>query len=177
VAATHIESLRIVPDVDQGAVRITVSAVAGTDDGNLQTTVEVYDGKTKIGSASGWANEELVVKIPGAKPWSPDSPFLYDLRATSSGQRLTLRLDEVTSYFGMRKVSIGPDKDGTTRILLNNRFVPHNGVLDQGFWPDGIYTAPTDAALRYDIEAIKQLGFTRPATASMCTSGFSPKQP
>jgi len=159
VPATHIESLRIVPDVDQGAVRITVTAVAGKDDGNLLATVDVYDGQTKIGSASGWASQELVVKVPDAKLWSPDSPFLYDLHATSSGQRLTQQSDAVASYFGMRKVSIGPDKDGITRILLNNKFVLHNGVLDQGFWPDGIYTAPTDAALRYDIEAIKRLGF------------------
>ena len=159
VVATHVESLRIVPDLDQGAVRVTVTAVAGKDDGNLQATVEVLDGQTKIGSASGWANQELVVKIPGAKPWTPASPFLYSLRVSSSGQRLTSQPDEVTSYFGMRKVSVGPDKSGVTRILLNNEFVLHHGVLDQGFWPDGIYTAPTDEALRYDIEAIKELGF------------------
>jgi len=119
----------------------------------------VYDGQTKIGSASGWANQELVVKIPDVKPWSPAAPFLYDLKVTASGQRLTMLADTVTSYFGLRKVSLGPDQDGITRMLLNNQFVLHNGVLDQGFWPDGIYTAPTDAALRYDIEAIKQLGF------------------
>ena len=159
VVETHIKSLRIVPDIDQGVVRITVTAVAGKNDGNLQAAVEVYDGQTKIGSASGWASQELVVKIPDAKLWSPDSPFLYNLQVTSFGQRITQESDVVTSYFGMRKVSIGPDKDGITRILLNNKFVLHNGVLDQGFWPDGIYTAPTDAALRYDIETIKQLGF------------------
>ncbi|MCX6875259.1 MAG: beta-galactosidase [Verrucomicrobia bacterium] len=159
VAATHIEALRVVPDVDQGAVRVTVTCVPAKDDGNLQAAVEVYDGLTKIGSASAWASQELVVKIPDVKLWSPDTPFLYNLKVTSSGQRPTMQSDEVTSYFGMRKVSIGPDQDGITRILLNNQFVLHQGVLDQGFWPDGIYTAPTDAALRYDLEAIKQLGF------------------
>jgi len=159
VPATHIRSLKIIPDVDQGAVRVTVTAVAGKDDGNLQSSIEVFDGPTKVGKASGWAGEELVVKIPQAKLWSPARPFLYDLKVTVSGQRLTMSADTVASYFGMRKVSLGADKDGITRILLNDQFVLHNGVLDQGFWPDGIYTAPTDAALRYDIAAIKQLGF------------------
>ncbi|MEI6535250.1 MAG: sugar-binding domain-containing protein, partial [Verrucomicrobiaceae bacterium] len=152
VAPTHVESMKIVPDVDQGVVRVTVTGHAENDAGNAQASVEVFDGRNKIGAAKGWAGEELVLKIPAAKLWSPASPFLYDLVITMAG-------DEVRSYFGMRKISLGPDKDGVTRILLNNQFVLHNGVLDQGYWPDGIYTAPTDEALRYDIEAIKQLGF------------------
>ena len=159
VPPTNIESLKIVSDLEQGAVRIKVNAVPGPDYGNLIAVVEVYDGKTKVGSASGWAAEEIVVKIPNAKPWSPDSPFLYTLHVTTSGQRMTRQVDSVESYFGMRKVSLGKDREGITRILLNNQFVLHNGVLDQGYWPDGIYTAPTDAALRHDIEAIKRLGF------------------
>ena len=65
----------------------------------------------------------------------------------------------MASYFGMRKISVGPDRQGVTRILLNNQFVLHNGMLDQGFWPDGIYTAPSDEALRYDIEMTRKLGF------------------
>ena len=159
VAATHVESLKIVPDCDQSEVRIKLTAVAGQDDGNLLAEADVYDGPIKIGSAMGWAGEDLVVKIPAAKLRSPKSPFLYDLRVTCSGQRANLHPDAVSSYFGMRKVSLGPDKEGITRILLNNEFVLHNGVLDQGYWPDGIYTAPTDEALRFDIETIKRLGF------------------
>ena len=158
VPATHIESLKIAPDVDQGAVRVTVLATAGKDDGHLQAAVEVYDGQTKIGSARGWAGEEFVVKIPGAKLWSPDSPFLYDMKVTASGQRKNLHADEVTSYFAMRKVAIGNDARGITRILLNNQFTFMMGALDQGFWPDGIYTAPTDEALRFDIEFAKRIG-------------------
>ncbi len=88
----------------------------------------------------------------------PDKPFLYDLVLTlkdSSGKKI----DEVKSYFGMRKISLGKDKDGITRMMLNNKFLFQFGPLDQGWWPDGLYTAPTDEALRYDIEATKKLGF------------------
>jgi len=77
--------------------------------------------------------------------------------ALTGGSNKTV--DSVESYFGMRKISLGKDTNGITRIMLNNKFIVHNGVLDQGFWPGGIYTAPTDEALRYDIEAIKKLGF------------------
>lgn len=160
VPATHIQSLKIVPDVDHGQVRITVTAAAGKGDGNLIASAEVYDGQTLIGSAQGWAGEELIVKIPDAKLWSPDAPFLYNLQATASGQRVSIGgVDKITSYFGMRKISTGKDEKGAMRILLNNQFVFQVGFLDQGYWPDGIYTAPTDEALRYDIEVTKKLGF------------------
>ena len=159
VAPTHIESLKIIPDVDQGCARIKVAAFAGKDDGNLQASVEVFDGPTKIGEARGWAAEELVVKIPGAKLWSPETPFLYDLKITSSGQRKSPQVDSVTSYFGMRKIALGKDNKGVTRMMLNGKPVFQVGPLDQGFWPDGIYTAPTDEALRFDIAETKRLGF------------------
>ncbi|KAB2641736.1 MAG: glycoside hydrolase family 2 [Verrucomicrobia bacterium] len=159
VAPTHIESLKIVPDVDQGCVRIKVAAVAGKDDGQLQAAVEVYDGPTKIGSANGLADEEIVVKIPRAKLWSPDAPFLYDLKVTASGQHSAPHADAVTSYFGMRKIALGKDDKGVTRMLFNGQPVFQVGPLDQGFWPDGLYTAPTDEALRFDISETKRLGF------------------
>ena len=159
VVPTHIESLRIVPDVDQGCVRIKVAAVAGKDDGNLLASVEVYDGPTKIGSANGPASDELVVKIPNVKLWSPETPFLYDLKVTASGQRLSPQADSVTSYFGMRKIALGKDDKGVTRMMFNGKPVFQVGPLDQGFWPDGIYTAPTDEALRFDITETKRLGF------------------
>jgi len=159
VVPTYIESLRIVPDVDQGCVRVKVAAVAGKDDGNLLASVEVYDGQAKIGEAKGWAAEELVVRIPEAKLWSPETPFLYDLKITASGQRAALHVDAVTSYFGMRKIVLGKDAKGVTRMMLNAKYVFQVGPLDQGFWPDGIYTAPTDEALRFDIAETKRLGF------------------
>jgi beta-galactosidase/beta-glucuronidase len=103
------------------------------------------------------ATPRLRITIPNAKQWSPDSPFLYDLRVelVHNGQIV----DEISSYFGLRKVSLGKDEKGFTRILLNNKPLFLFGLLDQGFWPDGLHTPPTDEAFRYDIEMTKRLGF------------------
>ena len=95
--------------------------------------------------------------MPDPRLWSPDSPFLYDLEVTLKDDT-GRKIDVVKSYFGMRKVSLGKDEKGVTRIFLNNKSQFMYGPLDQGFWPDGLYTAPTDEALRYDIEVLKQLG-------------------
>jgi lysophospholipase L1-like esterase len=148
VAADHVESLHVVPDLDGSVVRITCQASRPA----APVRIAVLDGGKTVATAKGKAGQALTIKLKKPKLWSPSSPFLYDL-AIKVGD------DEVKSYFGMRKVSVGPDKAGITRILLNNEFVLHNGVLDQGYWPDGIYTAPTDEALRFDIETIKRLGF------------------
>ena len=94
------------------------------------------------------------MRILNPKPWSPDSPFLYLLQIESGDGP---EYDKVTSYFGMRKISLGKDKDGVTRLMLNNKPLFQFGPLDQGFWPDGLYTAPTDEALRSDIEITKKL--------------------
>jgi len=152
VAEDHIESLRIVPDVDASAVCVTCRPSPNAKRPLENVQVRVLDGGKPVSAATGKAGEVIRIQIKDAKLWSPETPHLYDLT-------VTMGADAVTSYFGMRKVSVGPDKDGITRILLNDAFVLHNGVLDQGYWPDGIYTAPTDAALRFDIETIKQLGF------------------
>ncbi len=91
------------------------------------------------------------------KLWSPENPKLYDMKITlSKGDAI---LDEVKSYFARRKISLGTDKDGVTRIRFNNEFVFQNGTLDQGYWPAGLYTAPTADALKYNIEIAKKLGF------------------
>ena len=155
VAAAGIENLKIVPDVDGGAVKVTVNAMSGGENGPVMVVVK--DGDQEVGRARGAAGSELTIKIPDAKLWSPDSPFLYDLTASTAGadDRAT---DSVGSYFGMRKISVG-EVDGVKKILLNDKFSFLIGPLDQGFWPDGLYTAPTDAALKYDIEMTKKLGF------------------
>ena len=92
-----------------------------------------------------------------AKPWSPDSPQLYELKV--SVQSGSEAVDEVTSYFGMRKIVLGADEKGVLRLMLNNKPLFQLGPLDQGWWPDGLYTAPSDAALKSDIETTKKLGF------------------
>ena len=103
------------------------------------------------------ANAELVLNLPGPHLWSPDDPFLYDLKVTlKDGNKI---LDSVSSYFGMRKIALRKDDQGFTRMALNDQCIFEIGTLDQGFWPDGIYTAPTDEALRSDIEFLKKAGF------------------
>jgi hypothetical protein len=150
VAEMHIESLKIVPDVDGGCLRLTVDS-AGT------VEAVASDGGKEVAQVSGAAGSELKLAIPNPKLWSPDSPHLYDLRVSlKSGGKV---VDEVTSYFGMRKIALGKDKKGVTRPMLNGKYVFQVGPLDQGFWPDGIYTAPTDEALRWDVAETRRLGF------------------
>ena len=105
----------------------------------------------------GKVGEPMVLTIPNPKLWTPDNPFLYNLRVELV--RNNKVIDTVNSYFGMREISLGKCEDGFTRIMLNGKFLFQHGLLDQGWWPDGLYTAPTDKALAYDIEVTKQLGF------------------
>ncbi len=98
----------------------------------------------------------MKIPIANAKLWSPDNPFLYDLKVILGTGK---NADSVNSYAAMRKISLGKDEQGRQRIFLNNKFVFQVGALDQGYWPDGIFTAPTDAALKYDIEIAKKLGW------------------
>ena len=146
VPANHISSLRIDPDIDQGTVSVTVNAAAGT------AAVTVTNGGKTVSGAQGKAGEAIVLNVWDAKLWSPESPFLYDLE-------VTLGDDTVKSYFGMRKISIGKDEKGRLRPMLNNKPVFMSGPLDQGYWPEGIYTAPTDEALKFDLEMTKKFGF------------------
>lgn len=155
VNATHIQSFTIVPDVDNAQVQVTVAGV--DDSGTSQLQVVVRDNDNIISQTSGRLGETLQLAVPTTQLWSPDNPYLYDLQVTL--QENEQNADVVNSYFGMRKVSLGKDDNGITRIMLNNEFVFQAGLLDQGYWPDGLYTAPTDAALRYDIEIAKELGF------------------
>lgn len=142
VPANYISSLTITPNVDGGFVTVRANS-------NINEPVELTAGKYK---ATGETNHEIKLYIPNAKLWSPNDPYLYDLVVKTKS-------DEVKSYFGMRKVEIKKDEKGFDRIFLNNQYVFNLGVLDQGFWPDGIYTAPTDEALAFDIKAIKAMGF------------------
>src|SRR5262249_30610549 len=100
----------------------------------------------------------IALDIPKPKLWSPESPFLYDLEVAISDEELKSE-DKVRAYFAMRKISLAKDDKGIARLFLNNKPYFMVGPLDQGFWPDGLYAAPTDEALRYDIEMTKKLGF------------------
>jgi beta-galactosidase/beta-glucuronidase len=155
VSEAHIGSVKIVPDVDKSAVTITPSIV----NAGIEHSVEVIirDKVRMVYRATGTAGMTFHLPVKNPRLWSPDEPFLYDVKVTLKAGATTL--DGVTSYFGMRKISVGKDDKGILRLFLNNKPLFQFGPLDQGFWPDGLYTAPTDAALRYDIEATKKLGF------------------
>src|SRR5262249_38410587 len=117
----------------------------------------VLDGDKTVATVGQAEERPIEIAVPKAKLWSPEAPFLYNLRVTvSEGGKL---VDAVDSYFGMRKIAVGKDDKGVTRLLLNGKPYFMTGPLDQGFWPDGLYTAPTDEALKYDIEMTRKLGF------------------
>ena len=148
VSKTYVEDLKIVTDIDKKEVEITVKSK--TD--NAKVIVELETGKFQ-----GTTNNPIKIKIKNSKLWSPKKPYLYDVRISILGNN-GKTADRVNSYFGMRKISVG-EVNGVKRLFVNNEPVFMNGPLDQGFWPDGIYTAPTDNALRFDIEETLKMGF------------------
>jgi hypothetical protein len=152
----NIEAYRLIPDIDNDSVIIRPICV--NIDRTCTFDAMVFDNQALISKGSSFCWRPLKMAVPDAKLWSPDSPFLYNLKLFLRDKNGNI-VDSVTSYFGMRKISLGIDKDGITRIMLNNNFVFQFGFLDQGWWPDGLYTAPTDEALRYDIEMTKKMGF------------------
>ncbi len=155
VNAAYITDLKITPDVDNGAV--TVQPVTTPMLGAYMAEVTIHDGRKVVYTASITAPGQIKLPVKNARLWSPEDPHLYSLTISLKlGGRV---VDQVESYFGMRKISLGKDAKGFTRLLLNNKPYFQFGPLDQGFWPDGLYTAPTDAALRYDIEMTKKLGY------------------
>ncbi|HPR85010.1 MAG TPA: glycoside hydrolase family 2 TIM barrel-domain containing protein [Prolixibacteraceae bacterium] len=155
VNAKHIENIRAVADIDKG--KISVSVVAGAAAYGDIVEVKVFDGAKEIASAKANAAEKLEIAIPEAKLWSPESPFLYTMKISLTSNGAVA--DQVNSYFAMRKVSTKRDKNGIVRLELNNKPCFQFGPLDQGWWPDGLYTAPTDEALKYDLQKTKDFGF------------------
>lgn len=158
VPSEHIESLQLIPDIDTHA--LTLNATLSTTQPGYSIAAEILlDGKS-ITTGTGAANAPFTIAFPATHTlqlWSPDTPTLYDLNITLTKDGQTL--DTVTSYTGMRKIAMAKDETGKLRLYLNNHILFQMGVLDQGFWPDGIYTAPSDEALRWDLEQIKACGF------------------
>ncbi|MBV8931224.1 MAG: glycoside hydrolase family 2, partial [Kutzneria sp.] len=155
VPTGHITALDSVPDLATSSLRLTVHTTVGS--GPAVVAVTVRDHGRTVRTLTGRADTELRIPIAAPRLWSPDDPFLYDLevRLLDPGSVP----DTVSSYFGMRSISVAKGSDGKLRTLLNGQFTFSLGTLDQGFWPDGIYTAPTDAGLRFDLEQQKALGF------------------
>lgn len=146
VPAQYIQSVRITPDYDRA--QVTVEAQTNFDE---PITVIVMDGENEIAKNDG--KGAITLRFPEGRfiPWSPQNPHLYGLKLIS-------RRDRVDSYFGMRKFSV-EIAGKYPRLMLNNKPYFHNGLLDQGYWSDGMYTAPSDEALIYDIQTAKNLGF------------------
>jgi len=142
VPERYIKNLRIVPKFDESRVEITMESAA-----DMACAIE-FDGETY----AGLTNRPVSIEIPMFRPWTPETPNLYDFTAV-------LGEDRVESYFAMRKVEMKPDENGVPRIHLNGRPYFMHGVLDQGYWPDGLYTAPSDEALILDIRSMKDMGF------------------
>lgn len=151
VNKNYIRDVRILPELANGRVKIFVDADPG------QLTAVAMDGKKIVSRATAATGSTFYLPVKDPKTWSPDQPFLYDLKLSLRDGNGTIT-DEVTSYFGMREIRL--DKvNGVIRPLLNGKFLMQVGLLDQGYWPDGILTAPTEAALKYDIELTKRAGF------------------
>ena len=136
----YIPNVRITPDLDNQSVTFEA-------DGDLIVQKLIYDGDKLIADTS-----DTVVKLENVKEWSPENPFLYDVV-------FKYKDDEVHSYFGMRKFSVGTDNSGMPRLMLNNKPYFMNGLLDQGYYPDGFLTSPSNEAMEFDVKSVKNLGF------------------
>jgi len=159
VPARHIDRLAITPDVSEQAVRIRVMTAGGAKGLRARVTVSAGGKDVGVCTAEPKGDDQLAGLVMVSKPhlWTPDDPFLYDLKVDLLEGATTV--DTVTSYVGMRTIKLGKGPQGKTRMLLNGKFVFHMGPLDQGWWPDGLYTAATDEALKYDVEMTRKLGF------------------
>ncbi len=150
VPSVSIRRLKLVPDVDAGVLHVSLDC-DGEPSGHMVRAV-AFSGGERIASAEGAVDSKIRLPIPEAKLWSPTSPFLYDLQVTLLKD--AVEIDSVASYFGMRKIEIV-----NQRYYLNGKELLPMCILDHGYWPEGLYTAPTDEALKYDIEITKRLGF------------------
>lgn len=155
VPAQGITELKLTPDLEAGVLRLEVLTRGGGE--GLQVEATALVGGAEAGRVSGSVNTTLLLPLKSIRPWSPEDPFLYDLQVVLKDGGRTL--DEVGSYFGMRSIALRRDVEGVTKIMLNGEFVFQIGALDQGYWPDGICTAPTDAALQSDLRFLKSAGF------------------
>ncbi len=147
VNSVYVKSVKITPDIDASTVTVIPYLSEERD-----AVVKVIEGDKVIAEANISSGEPAVIALPSAMLWSPEEPFLYDVEITADN-------DIVKSYFGMRKFGVGKDSNGVSRLMLNNKPYFHNGLLDQGYWSDGLYTAASDDALIFDVLRCKELGF------------------
>ncbi|MFW5780862.1 MAG: glycoside hydrolase family 2 protein [Bacillota bacterium] len=147
VSDKFIERIALTPDIDNDLLNIELFYNKEIS----SATVTVIDKQKEIAKET-FSGQKVKIKLKNYELWTPENPYLYYLRI-EAGE------DRVESYFGMRKFCVGKDNLGIPRLMLNNEPYFHNGVLDQGYWSDGMYTAPSDEAMIYDIKLIKEMGF------------------
>ncbi len=172
VPELFIEKVTLTPHFDEGRIKVQISLNgpgSGSPSPDFLLTAQI---SAQTESADGHADDEpkilahlstdqtdFSLVIPHFVPWTPDNPFLYDLHLTLRRKLSKTEQDKVTAYFAMRCFTVEQDQAGYARLCLNHRPLFHNGVLDQGYWPDGLYTAPCDEAMIYDIQSMKKAGF------------------
>lgn len=154
VPENHIKNVRTTPDIDKELLTVQIETNLSK---NTVSEVKVYDNKKLVATGKSINGFPVRISLPNAKLWSPESPFLYDLEISlfENGQKI----DQIKSYAAMRKFSTKMGEDHIIRLQLNNKDYFQFGTLDQGYWPDGLYTAPTDEALLYDIKKTKEFGY------------------
>jgi beta-galactosidase/beta-glucuronidase len=155
VPARYVAGVQVTPHLEQGVLEVVVDAAGEVSTGSTsaEATVVVLDGDRVVAAESGRSGRAIRLAIPDPHVWTLDDPHLYDLEIICGD-------DTLTSYAAMRSVGIGHDDRGRRRFLLNGEPVWHLGVLDQGYWPDGLLTPPSDEAMVHDISTMKSLGFT-----------------
>ncbi|WP_261382301.1 glycoside hydrolase family 2 protein [Mucilaginibacter achroorhodeus] len=152
VAHNHIKAIKLLPDVDGKRLKVLVtSGAAGS------VTATALNGTKEIAQVKAAAGSYFNLPIEKPELWSPDHPFLYDLKITLRNSDGSIA-DEVSSYFGMRDIKLAK-LNGIVRPFINGKFMMQLGLLDQGYWPDGVLTAPTEDALKFDIEFTKKAGY------------------
>jgi len=153
VPTGHIAGIRVTPNAKKGEISVDMDAAGDAD----QFQITVLDRGREIGTITTLVSKSARISLSNPNLWTPDSPYLYDLRVDLLKDRKVV--DTVDSYFAMRDVRVGPDSAGITRIFLNDKVTFMAGPLDQGYWPDGLLTAPTFEAMKYDLDVTKRLGF------------------
>lgn len=154
VNKNHFKSIKFIPNIDSKTITIQPSTAQQSAQ---KVNATIYFKGKKIAQQQGSGSTPLTIQLPNCQLWAPGTPNLYDVELELiSGNNI---IDRVKSYFGMRKIALGKDKNGFTSMLLNDSPIFQNGPLDQGYWPDGLYTPPTEEAMIYDLKVIQQFGF------------------
>jgi beta-galactosidase/beta-glucuronidase len=156
VPETYIEDLKVTPQVSQERAKIEVEARGAPEDYQVRAVVRTE--QDTVARTTGNHRNRLYAQWDNPRLWSPEDPFLYDLEVLLLDEE-GREVDRVTSYIGMRSVSVGTAEDGHARLFLNGEPLFQIGPLDQGYWPDGLYRAPTDEALKYDLKVAKRLRY------------------